>query len=85
MEQNRKKGQALARSQVYLSDLLQGVSPTVAVGEAFSSKNPEQAFRNLFALRRINADRIKNPPICPNRSITCFKKMQEIKKYLNLD
>ncbi len=60
MEQNIKESRKLERGQVYLSDLLQGVSPTVAVTEAFNSKNPERHFRNLFALRRMGADRVKS-------------------------
>ncbi len=58
MEQNAKRARDLARGQTYLSDLLQGVSPTVAVSEAFNSKDPVRNFRNLFALRRMGADRI---------------------------
>ncbi len=60
MEQNVKESRKLERGQTYLSDLLEGVSPTVAVTEAFNSKNPERHFRNLFALRRMGADRVKS-------------------------
>ena len=60
MDQNVKESRKLARGQTYLSDLLDGVSPTVAVSEAFNSKNPVRHFRNLFALRRMGADRVKS-------------------------
>jgi hypothetical protein len=56
MEQNVKKGKELASSQTALSYLIGGMSPTVAVADAFNSRTPVQAFRNLFALRRMGSD-----------------------------
>ena len=59
MEQNAKRGREIARGQQYLAKLIDGVSPTVAVTNAFDSENPVKAFRNLFALRRMGADAIE--------------------------
>jgi hypothetical protein len=50
------RANAIARRQKYLSSLIGGTSPVVAVGEAFNSENPARAFNNLFALRRMGAD-----------------------------
>jgi hypothetical protein len=58
MEKSVERARKTARAQTYLSKLIDGVSPTVAVTNAFDSENPERAFRNLFALRRMGADRI---------------------------
>ena len=57
-EQFEKKSRAIERSQKELSKLLDGVSPTVVVANAFESDNPTAAFRNLFALRRMGAPNI---------------------------
>jgi len=59
MEQNAKRGREIARGQRYLAKLIDGVSPTVAVTNAFEAENPDKAFRNLFALRRMGADAIE--------------------------
>jgi hypothetical protein len=58
MQQNLKKGRELARSQTDLSKLIGGMSPTVAVANAFNSDTPVKSFRNLFALRRMGAHSI---------------------------
>jgi hypothetical protein len=50
------RGNAIARQQSYLSQLIGGTSPVVAVGEAFNAQNPVRAFNNLFALRRMGAE-----------------------------
>jgi hypothetical protein len=60
MEQNVKKGKELASNQTALSNLIGGMSPTVAVADAFNSRTPVQAFRNLFALRRMGSDNIRS-------------------------
>ena len=60
MEQNVKKGKELASNQTALSNLIGGMSPTVAVADAFNSRTPVQAFRNLFALRRMGSDTIRS-------------------------
>jgi len=59
-EQRSKKSMELARSQTYLSTLIDGESPTLAVANAFGSSNPRKAFRNLFALRRMGAPNINS-------------------------
>ena len=59
MEQNAKRGREIARGQRYLAKLIDGVSPTVAVTNAFESENPIRAFRNLFALRRMGTEGVK--------------------------
>ena len=60
MQQNLKKGQAIARNQTDLAKLIKGMSPTVAVANAFNSDTPVQSFRNLFALRRMGADNVRS-------------------------
>ena len=59
-EQRSKKAMELARSQTYLSTLIDGESPTLAVANAFGSPNPRKAFRNLFALRRMGEQNINS-------------------------
>lgn len=58
MDQNVKKARALEKEQGYLSKLIGGVSPTLAVANAFNSENPVRAFKNLFALRRMGSDKL---------------------------
>jgi len=60
MQQNVKKGTAIARSQTDLANLIDGMSPTQAVADAFNSKTPVKSFRNLFALRRMGADNVRS-------------------------
>ena len=60
MEQTFKKGQALAKQQTDLSRLIQGMSPTQAVANAYNSETPLKAFRNLFALRRMGSDGVRS-------------------------
>ena len=60
MEQNFKKGTELARSQTALANLIDGMSPTQAVADAFNSNTPVKSFRNLFSLRRMGADNIRS-------------------------
>jgi hypothetical protein len=61
-------GNAIARQQSYLSQLINGTSPVVAVGEAFNATNPVKAFNNLFALRRMGADSIRVRRMMANRN-----------------
>jgi hypothetical protein len=63
-----KRGNAIARQQSYLSQLINGTSPVVAVGEAFNATNPVKAFNNLFALRRMGADSIRVRRMMANRN-----------------
>ena len=60
MQQNVKKGKDLARSQTDLANLIDGMSPTAAVANAFNSPVPVKSFRNLFALRRMGADNVRS-------------------------
>jgi len=60
MEQSAKKARQVERKQTDLSSLIDGMSPTVAVANAFGSDTPVKAFRNLFALRRMGADTIRS-------------------------
>jgi len=55
------------RGQRYLSQLIGGTSPTVAVTEAFNAENPVRAFNNLFALRRMGADTLRLRRMRANR------------------
>ena len=55
MEQSVKKAKKIARSQKDLAKLIDGMSPTVAVANAYESDTPLKSFRNLFALRRMGA------------------------------
>lgn len=63
-----KRGNAIARQQSYLSQLIGGTSPIVAVGEAFNAENPVRAFNNFFALRRMGADSIRTQRMRANRT-----------------
>ena len=56
MEQGVKEARKIANSQTALSNLIGGMSPTQAVADAFNSKTPVKAFRNLFALRRMGTN-----------------------------
>ena len=60
MQQNLKKGRAIARNQTDLAKLIDGMSPTAAVANAFNSDTPVKSFRNLFALRRMGADNVRS-------------------------
>ena len=60
MQQNLKKGRAIARNQTDLAKLIDGMSPTAAVTNAFNSDTPVKSFRNLFALRRMGADNVRS-------------------------
>ena len=62
MQQNVKRARAIERQQKDLSSLIQGMSPTVAVANAYGSDNPLKAFRNLFALRRMGSNASRNFP-----------------------
>jgi len=60
MQQNLKKGRAIARNQTDLAKLIGGMSPTAAVANAFNSDTAVKSFRNLFALRRMGADNVRS-------------------------
>ena len=62
------RANAIARRQTYLSQLIGGTSPVVAVGEAFDAPNPVRAFNNLFALRRVGADPMRQQRLRANRN-----------------
>ena len=62
------RANSIARRQTYLSQLIGGSSPVVAVGEAFNSQNPVRAFNNLFALRRMGADSLRSRRMMANRN-----------------
>jgi len=62
------RANAISRRQTYLSQLIGGTSPVVAVGEAFDAPNPVRAFNNLFALRRIGADPMRTRRMMANRN-----------------
>jgi hypothetical protein len=62
------RANSIARRQTYLSQLIGGTSPVVAVGEAFDSQNPVRAFNNLFALRRMGANSPRSRRMMANRN-----------------
>ncbi len=74
MKQNAKRGRKIARNQEYLAKLIDGVSPTIAVTNAFDSENPEKAFRNLFALRRMGEDAIDGPRVIRPGSLSALRR-----------
>jgi len=57
----------IALNQKYLSQLIGGTSPIVAVGDAFTSENPVRAFNNLFALRRMGVDNVRKRRLMESR------------------
>ena len=60
MDQNVKSARKIQQKQTFLAKLLDGMSPTFAVANAFESENPVRSFRNLFALRRMGESSIKS-------------------------
>lgn len=67
-EATAARANRINRNQRYLSQLIGGTSPVVAVGEAFGADNPVRAFTNLFALRRAGAAPMRNRRLMSSRN-----------------
>ena len=63
MSKRSTKALKKAENQTYLSTLIDGASPTVAVDDAYSSKNPINEFRKLFRLTSLKSLRDERPKI----------------------
>jgi hypothetical protein len=63
MSKRANAGLKKAENQTYLSDLIDGVSPTVAINDAYSSKNPINEFRKLFRLTSLKSLKDEKPQI----------------------